>query len=443
MKKIYLLLFFASFFVGNAQVNWRRGSATTLYPTANAPTWMGLTTPKDTERGMAVLGDKMYVVSRKVGNLIKVINTADGTDLPDVTTYTGVSGGNFLLSDVEVSTNGAILACNMTTATNTSAFKIYKWDSETATPSTYISFTNAGATTSNLRLGDMFSVTGDIEGDAVIMAAGQSLSSGANSVHKIVRWQVTGGVLNTTPTIITLSLGNASTYISAVPVDLTDTSDIYVKLAGRGLVKCNAAGTIIESTTVLGSSASDIKYIAAGTKKYIAAYVPGIATEQTRLLDVTNGLSAAFTVTSTPQLGAVSNGNSAGGVGVKTTLDPVDGLNTITIYTLGCNNGISGTTLVNNGTTVVLSNNDFTAIDKQNAVKIFPNPTSNEFQIAIDTNLEKEAQASIYDVQGRQVKSAKIAAKNQTVSIEDLTAGYYLVKIINGNNTSSTKLLKK
>ena len=105
MKKIYLLVFFASFLIGNAQINWKRCATTT-----NAPTWSGT---GNTERGMGALNDKMYVVTRNVATKIKVINGLDGTDLPEVSDYTGVSGGTFILNDVEVSTNGSILACNM------------------------------------------------------------------------------------------------------------------------------------------------------------------------------------------------------------------------------------------------------------------------------------------------------------------------------------------
>jgi hypothetical protein len=430
MKKIYLLLFLTSFCIGNAQINWRRSSATTNYPS-----WMGT---GNTERGIGALGDKMYVVTRNGGVKIKVINAVDGTDLADVSDYTGVSGGTFALNDVEVSTNGAILACNLTTGTNSTAFKVYKWDSETAVPSEFISYTNTNAT-ENLRLGDFFNVTGDITTNAVIMAAGQVQGG---SGHKVVRWIVTNGVLGT-PSIISLAaFAVPSNFITVAPAGVTATSDLYVKCAGNSLVKCNSTGAVLETTSVLASSGTDIKYIDAGAKKYIAAYVPGNAAEQTRLLDVTGGLSATFTVASTPTLGAVGNANSAGGVGIKTTLDPVDGLNTVTIYTLGCNNGISGTTLVKDGSTVTLRNNKHSA-EAQKAAIIFPNPASNDFQIGIATTLEKDAQAFIYDIQGRQVKSAKISANLQTVSIQDLTVGQYLVKVVNGKNTSTTKLLKK
>ena len=153
MKKIYLALFVVTFFSGNAQINWQRSSAN-----ANYPTWMGTA---NTERGMGALNDKMYVVSRFSGTKIKVINGLDGTDLPEVSNYTGVTGGTFALNDVEVSTNGAILACNLLASTydaanaSTTTFKIYKWDNETATPSVYATYVFPSAA-EHVRLGDNF-----------------------------------------------------------------------------------------------------------------------------------------------------------------------------------------------------------------------------------------------------------------------------------------------
>ena len=343
MKNFYLLLFLASFYSIKAQIDWKRSSAT-----GNIPTWMGIS---NTERGMAALGDKIYAVSRKSGNLIKVINGTNGNDLADVSNYTGVSGGTFLLNDVEVSTNGAILACNLTETSNGSAFKVYRWNSETATPSLYISYKNTGVTTENLRLGDFFSVTGDISGNAVIMAAGQVQgTTGAASVHKVVRWIVTAGVLGT-PTVISIAaLGSQSNLISVVPAGLLSTSDFYVKLAGRGLVRCNATGAIIDTTTIIGASSTDIKYFEIGTKKYIAAFTYGTGGENVKLIDVTNGLLLATTIASTPTLGTTANANGTGGCGIKTIPDPSGGSsNSIIVYALSTNNGISATTLVDNG----------------------------------------------------------------------------------------------
>lgn len=434
MKKIYIISFLASFFIGNAQIDWKRSSAN-----ANYPIWMGTS---NTERGIGALNDKMYVVTRNGSTKIKVINGIDGTDLPEVSNYTGVTGGSFLLNDVEVSSNGIILACNLSTATNTEAFKIYRWDFETATPTLYISFLNTGDASNNLQLGDTFSVTGNISSNAVIFAAGRV---GNTTSYRVVRWIVTGGVLGA-PTVITIpTLTSATGVLSVTPLTISANPEFLVKAMGNTLTKYNANGTITAETianTVVPLSSNDTRYFEVGFKKYVASYLYGGSSEYVKLVDVTSGFATASTVAVSPVLGAIANTTGSGGLGLKVIPNLINGIaNTVTVYTLGCNNGISGNTLIFEG--VPLENKEFSALQKHNAAKIFPNPASNEFYIAIDTNLDKDAQAFIYDIQGRQIKSVNINSSLQTVTIQDLNAVEYLVKIINGKNITTTKLLKK
>lgn len=101
----------------------------------------------------------MYVVSRATGTKIKILNATDNTDVSEIDRDAAILTGRtfFFFNDVEVNTNGSLLAANLTTNTSTSPFKIYKWDNETATPTVYINYSNEG-----MRLGDFFTVTGDI-----------------------------------------------------------------------------------------------------------------------------------------------------------------------------------------------------------------------------------------------------------------------------------------
>ncbi len=433
MKKIYFSLVLSCFFLlGNAQINWQRSVANTNYPT-----WMSAT--GSTERGMAYnpTNDHMYVVTRNATLKIKVIDGTTGLDLTDVADYTGVSGGTFTLNDVETSTNGSILACNLSTATNTSAFKVYRWDTESGVPSLYINYLNAGDTANNLRLGDIFSVTGDINGDAVIFAAGKV---GSTAVYKVVRWIVTGGVLGS-PTVISIpALATATTFISVTPLTISANPDFLLKASGNTLYKYNADGSITTEfidNAVIPTSANDTRYFEVGTKKYVATFIYG--TESVKLVDVTGGLASASTVALSPTLGAVANGNTAGGLGIKTVPDLVDGINnTVTVYALGTNNGISGTTLIKDGAVVILANKQFSVAE----AKIFPNPAGNEFQINLNNTIDKNAEAVIYNANGQQVKSSRLTSELQTISISDLSTGIYLVKIKNGGNQSTTKLIK-
>jgi hypothetical protein len=447
MKKIYLLVLLSSFCIGHAQINWKRSVAN-----GNLPAWMATA---NNERGMAALNDKMYVVSRSATTpTIRVINGVDGTDAAaNVSNYAGLAGGNVLINDVEVSANGAILACNLmvnayaTPANANSTFTIYKWDNETAPPSVYATYV-APSATEQVRLGDTFSVTGDISGNAVIFAAGRTVAP--TTGYRVIRWIVTGGVLGA-PTAITIPALTASvTVLSVTPLTVSADPKFIVKASGNTMTVHNADGSLTGETVanaVIPLSSNDSRYFEVGTKKYIVSYLynggtaPTPPNEYAKLVDVTAGFASASTVAVTASLGSASNGNASGGIGYKVIPDLVDGINnTVTVYTLGGNNGISGTTLVNNGTP--LGNEDFTAVERQNAAKIFPNPASNEIYIAIDTNLEKDAQAFIYDIQGRQVQSAKIEDNVQTINIQDLNQGNYIVKVLNGKYETTAKLLK-
>jgi hypothetical protein len=382
----------------------------------------------------------MYIVSREgspaqVPGTIEVIDALTGTDLPDVTNYTGVTGGLFALSDVEMSSNGTILACNMTTNANTIPFKVYRWNNETAVPTVYIDFTAP----EGVRLGDAFTVVGDITGNAVITAGGLAVSPATGA--RVVRWIVTGGVLGT-PTVITLADTHGGVLV-AQPETISANPVLFVNSNGQPIRKYNANGTSAgETLSIVGGSSNDFKYFELGTKKYMTVwlYGPGTVGELATLVDVTAGLGAAATIALTPKLGLNTNGGGTGGVSFRATPDATVGGNnhTITVFVLGTNNGISGTTLLNAGVTLNTAIN----LSDTSAAKIFPNPAGNEFQINISSSIDKNAQMTLFDINGRQVKSFNLSNQLQTISIEDLSIGMYLVKVRNGDSQSTIKLLK-
>ncbi|MCF8380547.1 MAG: T9SS type A sorting domain-containing protein [Bacteroidales bacterium] len=173
-----------------------------------------------TERGFAIGTEHIYVASRNGGTKLLVIDKADGSLVGQMNTE-GMDVGLFKISDVEVSDDGQILACPLQTNTSTGMFAIYKWENELAAPTKFIEFSSVDA----LRLGDKFTVIGDVSGDAVIYAA-------ASANNKVLRWVVTGGIVDA-GTIITLanttSIGSTA---AAAPFDATATSDFIVD--GRG-----------------------------------------------------------------------------------------------------------------------------------------------------------------------------------------------------------------
>jgi hypothetical protein len=110
MKKLmyFLVLVLFTANIGYSQVTtlWENSAAT-----SNLPAWFST---GNGERGLAygsVAGnDRVYVVSRSstFGNNIYIYNATNGDSVGLLNT-TGISGGLFIINDVEVSSNGVIL----------------------------------------------------------------------------------------------------------------------------------------------------------------------------------------------------------------------------------------------------------------------------------------------------------------------------------------------
>ncbi len=169
------------------------------------------------ERGIAVGADKIYIASRNGGIRVMMIDKADGSYLGELNTE-GISGGVYAINDVEVSDDGQILAAPLAIGTE---FWIYKWADELSAPEKWIEVT----LTESMRLGDKFSVTGDVSGDAIIMAA---MSTG----DKLVRWVVTGGIVGPAEYITLTGVTSIGNSPAAVP--FTASADANILVDGKG-----------------------------------------------------------------------------------------------------------------------------------------------------------------------------------------------------------------
>ena len=79
------------------------------------------------------------------------------------------------------------------------------------------------------------------------------------------------------------------------------------------------------------------------------------------------------------------------------------------------------------------------------AATIFPNPASSAITLAIDLNQSANVTISIYDLTGKEVvfvpkQWLQAGTHNLEVSVDELTQGFYLVKINTGDNSITRKL---
>jgi len=141
-------------------------------------------------------------------------------------------GGGYPLNNVTTTVDGSIFACNMTLASGpdivsengvaVKAFRVYRWSWEQDIPQVIIDYKEGGH-----RLGDKLSILGNWDEEAYIYA-------GAGETNKLLRWKATAGVVEESPTIITLQdIANAGTSITVAP---SITKDDWIYVSGKGFM---------------------------------------------------------------------------------------------------------------------------------------------------------------------------------------------------------------
>ena len=120
-------------------------------------------TSGDLQRGLAYnpVTDSVLIVNRSGGLSVNRVAAGTGLNLGTLN-VTGISGGAAALNMIDVAADGTIYAVNLTTDSTASAFKVYRWSSESAAPTVaYTGDISGGdANIANRRFGDNFAVRG-------------------------------------------------------------------------------------------------------------------------------------------------------------------------------------------------------------------------------------------------------------------------------------------
>ena len=268
---------------------------------------------------------RIYVPSRLGGQHVLVVDAETGDSVKTLS-IAGVSGGTFLLNDMEVSDDGIIFGANLTTNASTSPFRVYRWDNESAAPVEVIAYTDAAA----LRFGDKFTVTGSASDNSLTVWAVAATNA------KVMKFTTADNGMTFTPSEVTLS-DVASGNSPAVWAN-ADASELYVNSNGFSPKRYLGDGTFqdVVSGTIVGTGSNALRVFETDTRKFLVTYNYGASNENLRIVDVTDGFAAASLVEATAGLGSVSNGN---GVGDVDFVDNGDG--TYNLYILATNNGLA------------------------------------------------------------------------------------------------------
>lgn len=97
----------------------------------------------------------------------------------------------------------------------------------------------------------------------------------------------------------------------------------------------------------------------------------------------------------------------------------------------------------------IMVSTDFSAVQNfylnEQTVRIFPNPNGGVFQLELDNSLNENIQVSVMDMAGKTVFTSDFKEKKQqnelfTFHIEELSAGTYLLKVVQGTHQGFFKL---
>ncbi len=81
-------------------------------------------------------------------------------------------------------------------------------------------------------------------------------------------------------------------------------------------------------------------------------------------------------------------------------------------------------------------------VENSSNTSVYPNPAKNILHIDLPKNQLKQTEITIYDAMGRQIKKEKLQL-NGTINIRNIDDGVYLLKINNGHNAVTQKVIIK
>lgn len=293
------------------------------------------------ERGLtySATSNHLYLVSRTGGTFIRILDPSTGSDLGGLNT-TGVAGGTFTVNTAAVGGDGAIYVNNLTTNSTTTAFTVYKWANDAATPA--VAYTGNGAL-AGVRVGDDLAINGS--GASTVLVAGYSNNPVVTGDNGYAVINPTTG----TATAVAFSATPPNAGDFRLGLTLTDASHVLGTANGgsyRSTSFTGSSGTLLGTATLTGPSGGT-------TAERLLAYkvvggVPLLAVQSTgdahvSLYDVTDPtnpqyLGGGLNVPSGTTLTA--NGN---GTGELAWSPDVGG--TATLYAMSTNAGIQAFTV--------------------------------------------------------------------------------------------------
>lgn len=253
----------------------------------------------NTTRGVAYnpVNDHIYVVSRAVGLNVIILSAATGDSLGKLD-VTGITGGTFALNMIDVSKDGIIYACNLSTNSGgDTLFKVYRWESETSAPTLAVSWRVNG------RYGDAFAVDGSGVETKIYVSGGGN--------DKVAVFKTTDGVNFSYEKTIVVGSGRAR-----LGIDIDENGNIWGNGAGTVAGVWDQNGNLLgEIPGTSGTATADLALTRSGRKLFFTLGMgAGVSSPYFKfyVYDVTEGPAKAKLIAVTDSVTGNSNVNGTG-----------------------------------------------------------------------------------------------------------------------------------
>ena len=254
-------------------------------------------------------------------------------------------------------------------------------------------------------------ITGTVNSQTITVKYTSNAAAGTGDSVRVLYTSGCGNSLNKA-----LKLTNTAITVPAAPASITITP-VTITVCGNRVYRY-AAPALVGATATAGA-ASGWLWSFTGTLGANAVIDSGDASSQV--------IRVKFT----------SNAAAATGDSVRVR------------YTSGCGNGLNKASKLSNtalaNCPVVPANLPVTKVAPVRTdmnVKVYPNPTTNNFNVQVLSAGTEQSVVRVMDLQGRVLKTMNVSA-NETVNLgSDLRAGAYIVEVRQGNSVKTTRVLK-
>ena len=92
-----------------------------------------------------------------------------------------------------------------------------------------------------------------------------------------------------------------------------------------------------------------------------------------------------------------------------------------------------------------VAGSDHLSLQKEGFFKLYPNPTMDRFTLELDQDaVTDRIQVEIYDMQGERILWEQFSGDHRhDFNLYGRTAGIYLVRVINGNESGAARIIKQ